>query len=53
LAESKLAAWFMRQIGLLSGLEAFERFKKYRGRLERGFLGFGEALAKEHARSGL
>ena len=25
-----------------------ERFKKYCGHLERGFLGFGEALAKEH-----
>jgi hypothetical protein len=30
-----------------------ERFKKYCSCLERGFLGFGEALAKEHARSGL
>jgi hypothetical protein len=26
-----------------------ERLKKNCGRLERGFLGFGEALAKEHA----
>jgi hypothetical protein len=26
-----------------------ERFKKYCSRLERGFLGFGEALAKEHS----
>jgi hypothetical protein len=30
-----------------------ERFKKYCGHSERELLGFGEALAKEHARSGL
>jgi hypothetical protein len=30
-----------------------ERFKKYCSHSERGFLGFGEASAKEHARSGL
>jgi hypothetical protein len=30
-----------------------ERFKKFCGRSERGFLGFGEALANEHALSGL
>ena len=30
-----------------------ERFKKCCGRLERGFLGSGEALAKEHGRSAL
>ncbi len=30
-----------------------ERFKKYYGRSERGFFGFGEALAKEHVRSDL
>ena len=39
-----------RRFGPNAGLE---RFKKYCGRSERGFLGFGEALAKEHARSGL
>jgi hypothetical protein len=30
-----------------------ERFKKYCGHAERGFLSFGEALAKEHVRSDL
>jgi hypothetical protein len=36
-----------------NALTPIERFKKECGRSERGFLGFGEALAKEHARSGL
>jgi hypothetical protein len=34
-------------------LPLLERFKKLCGHSGRGFLGFGEALAKEHARSGL
>jgi hypothetical protein len=32
---------------------ALERLKKNCGHAERGFLSFGEALAKEHARMGL
>jgi hypothetical protein len=31
-------------------IKRLERFKKYCSHSERGFLGFGEALAKEHAR---
>ena len=34
-------------------LLALERFKKYCGHWERGFLGSDEALAKEHVRSDL
>ena len=33
--------------------QTLERFKKFCSRSERGFLGFGEASAKTHARSGL
>jgi hypothetical protein len=44
--------WAVERFARLSN-PLLERFKKYRGRSERGFLRAGEALAKEHAHGGL
>ncbi|HUD47501.1 MAG TPA: hypothetical protein VMR33_11760 [Candidatus Baltobacteraceae bacterium] len=41
--------WEGRPCGSYLDWLGLERFKKYCSRLERGFLGFGEALAKEHS----
>jgi len=42
----RISAWGSRELIVLAFL-ILERLKKYCSHLERGFLGFGEALAKE------